>query len=156
MFNIKRSQEKQKQGKHGPLNQLEVGSGSLKKRPSSVDRSYPPCAFLSKLKYSVVIQYMIFGLHFSIMHLQKASCLKLLRHYVLYFFVETHIPNNSTSAVNWNNYQNVSRDGKQPMLMIGIGVLAAVVLFIVTVIFYTYRLENVNKETGSNIYFSVK
>nr|XP_034309253.1 cell death abnormality protein 1-like isoform X2 [Crassostrea gigas] len=69
---------------------------------------------------------------------------------------ETHMQNNSTSAVNWNNYQNVSTDGKQPMLIIGIGVLAAVALFIVTVIFYTYRLENVNKETGSNIYFSVK
>lgn len=66
------------------------------------------------------------------------------------------MPNNSTSAVNWNTYQNVSTDGKQPMLMIGIGVLAAVALIIVTFIFYTYRLESVNKETGSSIYFSVK
>lgn len=42
------------------------------------------------------------------------------------------------------------------MLMIGIGVLAAVSLFIVLAIFYTYRLENVNKETDSNIYYSIK
>lgn len=36
--------KKQKQGKHGPVNQLEVRPGSMNKRPSSVNRSYPPCA----------------------------------------------------------------------------------------------------------------
>ncbi|XP_065929625.1 cell death abnormality protein 1 [Magallana gigas] len=62
---------------------------------------------------------------------------------------ETHMQNNSTSAVNWNNYQNVSTDGKQPMLMIGIGVLAAVALFIVTVISIPTDWKTSIKKPGS-------
>lgn len=75
---------------------------------------------------------------------------------VSYIFVETQIPENFTKVVNREVYQQISKDRKQSMLMIGIGVLAAVSLFIVLAIFYTHRLENVNKETDSNIYYSIK
>lgn len=66
------------------------------------------------------------------------------------------MPDNFTKAVNREVYQQASTDRKQSMLMIGISVLAAVALFIVIAIFYTYRLENTNKENDSNIYYSIK
>lgn len=58
-----------------------------------------------------------------------------------------------TKAVNT---EVLSTNRKQSMLMMGIGVLAAVALFIVLAIFFTYRLENTNKENDSNIYYSIK
>lgn len=59
----------------------------------------------------------------------------------------------STKAV----YTKVlSTNRMQSMLMMGIGVLAAVALFIVLAIFFTYRLENTKKENESNIYSSIK
>lgn len=64
------------------------------------------------------------------------------------------MPNNFTKAVEL--YQQVLTKKKQSTLMIGIGVLAAVALFIVIGIFVTYRLENTNKENESNIYYSIK
>lgn len=76
--------------------------------------------------------------------------------WVFFSFVETYMTTNSTTAIHWNNYQNASTDGRQSMLMIGIGVLAAAALFIIFVILYTYRLENVNNETESKINYSVK
>lgn len=63
---------------------------------------------------------------------------------------------NSTTAIHWNDYRNASTDGRQSMLMLGIGVLAAVALLLICVILYTYRLENVNNETESKILYSVK
>lgn len=63
---------------------------------------------------------------------------------------------NSTTAIYWNDYRNASTDGRQSMLMIGNGVLAAVALLLIFVILYTYRLENVNNETESKIFDSVK
>lgn len=48
-------------------------------------------------------------------------------------------------------------DEKQAMFMAGIGVLAAVALFIVLAIIYTFRMENNSKkETDSNIYYTIK
>lgn len=64
--------------------------------------------------------------------------------------------NDSTKAVDREVYKKVPNDKKQSMLMIGIIVLAAAALFIVFAIFYTYRLENTNKENESNIYCSIK
>nr|XP_034309244.1 protein draper-like [Crassostrea gigas] len=61
-----------------------------------------------------------------------------------------------TKAVDRELYQQVLTEKKQSTLMIGIGVLAAVALFIVIAIFVTYRLENTNKENESNIYYSIK
>lgn len=96
-----------------------------------------------------------FGVHFNIMQSPKASCFQILKpNGFLYFLVETKMPKNSTTAVDWKDYQNVSTDKKQ--LMIGIGVFAAVALFIALAIFFTYRLENSNKEIDSNIYYSIK
>lgn len=66
------------------------------------------------------------------------------------------MPNNFTKAVQRELYQQVSTYKKQSTLMIGIGALAAVALFIVLAIFFTYRLENTNKENESNIYYSIK
>lgn len=66
------------------------------------------------------------------------------------------MPDNFTKAVERELYQQVSTDKKQSTLMIGIGALAAVALFIVLAIFFTYRLENTNKENESNIYYSIK
>lgn len=59
----------------------------------------------------------------------------------------------STKAVNT---KVLSTNRMQSMLMMGIGVLAAVALFIVLAIFFTYRLENTKKENESNIYSSIK
>lgn len=59
----------------------------------------------------------------------------------------------STKAVNT---KVLSTNRMQSMLMMGIGVLAAVALFIVLAIFFTYRLENTNKDNESNIYSSIK
>lgn len=58
----------------------------------------------------------------------------------------------STKAVNT---KVLSTNRMQSMLMMGIGVLAAVALFIVLAIFFTYRLENTKKENESNIYSSI-
>lgn len=69
---------------------------------------------------------------------------------------ETYMTTNFTTAIHWNDYRNASTDGRQSMLMIGIGVLAAVALLLIFVILYTYRLENVNNETESRIFYSVK
>lgn len=66
------------------------------------------------------------------------------------------MPQNSMKAVNGENFKKLSANRKQPLIMIGIGVLAAVALFVVLAIFYTYRLENSNKEIDSNIYYSIK
>lgn len=66
------------------------------------------------------------------------------------------MPDNFTKAVDKELYQQVLTKKKQSTLMIGIGVLAAVALFIVIAIFVTYRLENTNKENESNIYYSIK
>lgn len=73
-----------------------------------------------------------------------------------WFLLETTIPQNSMKAVNGEGFQKLSANRKQPLLTIGIGVLAAVALFIVLGIFYTYRLENSEKEIDSNIYYSIK
>lgn len=59
----------------------------------------------------------------------------------------------STKAVNT---KVLSTNRMQSMLMMGIGVLAAVALFIVLAIFFTYRLENTKTENESNIYSSIK
>lgn len=69
---------------------------------------------------------------------------------------ETPMPKNSMKTVNEDGFQKLSANRKQPLLMIGIGVLAAVALFVALAIFYTYRLENSNKEIDSNIYYSIK
>lgn len=69
---------------------------------------------------------------------------------------ETPMPQNSMKTVNEDGFQKLSANRKQPLLMIGIGVLAAVALFVALAIFYTYRLENSNKEIDSNIYYSIK
>lgn len=66
------------------------------------------------------------------------------------------MPDNFTKAVDRELYQQVLTEKEQSTLMIGIGVLAAVALFIVIAIFVTYRLENTNKENESNIYYSIK
>lgn len=66
------------------------------------------------------------------------------------------MPDNFTKAVDKELYQQALTKKKQSTLMIGIGVLAAVALFIVIAIFVTYRLENTNKENESNIYYSIK
>lgn len=66
---------------------------------------------------------------------------------------ETEMRDSPTKAVNT---EVLSTNRKQSMLMMGIGVLAAVALFIVLAIFFTYRLENTNKENDSNIYYSIK
>lgn len=66
------------------------------------------------------------------------------------------MPDNFTKVVDRELYQKVLADKKQSTLMIGIGVLAAVALFIVIGIFVTYRLENTNKENESIIYYSIK
>lgn len=66
------------------------------------------------------------------------------------------MPDNFTKAVDKELYQQELTEKKQSTLMIGIGVLAAVALFIVIAIFVTYRLENTNKENESNIYYSIK
>lgn len=66
------------------------------------------------------------------------------------------MPDNFTKAVDIELYQQELTEKKQSTLMIGIGVLAAVALFIVIAIFVTYRLENTNKENESNIYYSIK
>lgn len=71
-------------------------------------------------------------------------------------FIEMQMPDNFTKAVDKELYQQVLTEKKQSTLMIGIGVLAAVALFIVIAIFVTYRLENTNKENESNIYYSIK
>lgn len=69
---------------------------------------------------------------------------------------ETPMPHNSMKTVNEDGFQKLSANRKQPLLMIGIGVLAAMALFVALAIFYTYRLENSNKEIDSNIYYSIK
>lgn len=61
--------------------------------------------------------------------------------------------NSSTKAIHT---EVLSTNRKQSMLMMGIGVLAAVALFIVLAILFTYRLENTNQENESNIYYSIK
>lgn len=66
------------------------------------------------------------------------------------------MPDNFTKPVDKELYQQVLTEKKQSTLMIGIGVLAAVALFIVIAIFVTYQLENTNKENESNIYYSIK
>lgn len=66
------------------------------------------------------------------------------------------MPQNSMKTVYEEGFQKLSANRKQPLLMIGIGVLAAVALFVLLAIFYTYRLENSNKEIDSNIYYSIK
>lgn len=66
------------------------------------------------------------------------------------------MPDNFTKAVDRELNLQVLTEKKQSTLMIGIGVLAAVALFIVIAIFVTYRLENTNKENESNIYYSIK
>lgn len=71
-------------------------------------------------------------------------------------FIEMQMPDNFTKAVDRELYQQVLTEKKQSTLMIGIGVLAAVALFIVIAIFVTYQLENTNKENESNIYYSIK
>lgn len=61
--------------------------------------------------------------------------------------------NSSTTTVNT---EVSSTNKKQSMLMMRIGVLAAVALFIVLAIFFTYQPKNTNKENESNIYYSIK
>lgn len=118
-----------------------------------IKKYHHTCSFLIDYQMVSIYNFMFISLSFNRQNQTLSICWYKI---VSYIFVETQIPENFTKAVNREVYQQISKDRKQSMLMIGIGVLAAVSLFIVLAIFYTHRLENVNKETDSNIYYSIK
>lgn len=123
-----------------------------KKKDTFYERSY---------RMSIVIHFLevLFELHTRIV--KSKLCLNYEIQLFLICCLETRRPHPkvlTTHAAYSNVHKEESTDRKQSVVMIGIAValFIYIYLFIVLAIFYTYRLENSNKETGSNIYYCIK